>query len=490
MSFASLNLHPKILSAIVETGYTTPTPIQQQAIPVILAGGDLIASAQTGTGKTAAFVLPTLDKIARHADLGGKLKVGSGKPKILILTPTRELSQQVTTAASQYGKDMRFNAVSIVGGMSYRQQQRSLSRTVDMLIATPGRLIDWMGKPHVLDLSQVETLILDEADRMLDMGFIEDVEHIVRHIGKATKYQKRQTLLFSATVDERISKLARNILDNPAMIQITPTKATHANIEQRLYVVNDTAHKDKLLDHLLESEPIEQVILFCSTKAGAEKYADRLRRRGHAAGALHGDLKQNQRMRILEELRDGRIQILVATDVAARGIDVRGISHVFNYDVPKFSEDYVHRIGRTGRAGQKGIAISFVLSSEGRFVQGIERYTGHTLKQFTVPGMEATYGLNQRSAPGKKKSFGGRKFQGKGSGRPANGQSRFKSQQPVSESQAYFKSKEAAVGGQRAAKPRVKSPDGRSRFKPHSPAGAAVGQFKKKRPSEGKSFKD
>ncbi|MFU8798070.1 MAG: helicase-related protein, partial [Gammaproteobacteria bacterium] len=330
-------------------------------------------------------------------------------------TPTRELAQQVTDSASKYGKHMRFTAASIVGGMPYRQQFRQLSRPLDMLIATPGRLMDIMERPGSIDLSHVEFFILDEADRMLDMGFIEDVEHIAMKLSKASKFKKRQTLLFSATLDARIGKLAKNLLDNPETIEITPPKTSHTQIEQRFYIANDVSHKNKLLDYILENEHIHQAIIFSATKRHADNFAKHLRERDHKAVAMHGDMKQTQRNRTLDDLRNGKIQFLVATDVAARGIDVRGISHVINYDLPRTGEDYTHRIGRTGRAGEKGIAITFALTSEFRTVQQIERMLGTSLPLLTIPGLEPRSGFRKGAPSTSTKSFGKKKF-----GKPSN----------------------------------------------------------------------
>lgn len=402
MSFTHFKLHANILKAIQDSGYTTPSPIQAKAIPVILAGKDLIASAQTGTGKTAAFVLPTLQYLLNNPST-------HGKPQVLVLSPTRELAQQIEASAKQYGKHMRFTAASIVGGMPYRQQFRQLSRPLDMIIATPGRFMDIMERPNSLDLSHIKVFILDEADRMLDMGFIDDVAHIAKHLEKVSREGERQTLLFSATIDSRIAKLAKNLLNDPEIVEITPAKAGHTQIEQRLYIANDTAHKNKLLDSILESESIHQGIIFSATKRHADSFAKHLRDHGHEAVAMHGDMKQTQRIRTIEQLRNGKIQFLVATDVAARGIDVRGISHVINYDLPRTGEDYTHRIGRTGRAGNTGIAITFALSSEGRTIQQIERTLGISLPQCTVPGLEPRGGFRGGSSPsnqGGKKKFG------------------------------------------------------------------------------------
>lgn len=366
MSFAQLNLCPNISKAITACGYSQPTPVQTKSIPSILEGKDVVVSAQTGTGKTAAFVLPALHKLSTQ-----KL---SKKTSTLILTPTRELASQITKAATTYGKFLKLKIVSLVGGMPYHHQIRDLARGADIIVATPGRLLDHIESKRV-DLSGIEMLILDEADRMLDMGFIEDVEAIA----KLTP-ANRQTLLFSATVDNKLTNIVRHLLKNPVRINLSSEKIASPQIRQELYKANNAQHKSRLLKHFLNDENIFKAIIFSATKLNADKLAYELRGAGFAAAALHGDLKQNVRNRTIDQLRRGQIQFLVATDVAARGIDISDITHVINYDLPKFCEDYVHRIGRTGRAGREGVAISFVLPTDLRHVQRIERYIGQRLK--------------------------------------------------------------------------------------------------------------
>ncbi len=376
MTFEKLALHPSILKAVVESGYTVPTPIQAQAIPQALAGHDLVASAQTGTGKTAAFVLPTLQRLTTPST------VSSRGPRVLVLTPTRELANQVTEAAARYGKHLRFRIGSIVGGVAYPPQMRLLSQPVDILVATPGRLLDHMQSGRV-DYSRLEVLVLDEADRMLDMGFIHAVEKIV-----AATPASRQTLLFSATLEGDVAKLTSRILKNPKRIQITTVQQRHESIEQRLHHVDGGEHKHNLLAHLLEDVKVEKALVFTATKRGADRLAKRLHAQGHPATALHGNLNQNQRNRALQSLRTGQVRVLVATDVAARGLDVTGITHVFNYDLPKNPEDYVHRIGRTGRAGAKGIAISFAGPEDRHQLRDIERYTRQPIPAQVIEGLE------------------------------------------------------------------------------------------------------
>jgi superfamily II DNA/RNA helicase len=380
-----LKLNPLILNAVQEAGYTIPSPIQAEAIPEVMAGHDLMASAQTGTGKTAAFILPALHRIAEPS------AVRSKGPRVLVLTPTRELAQQVSDAAAKYGKNMRLKVVSILGGMPYPLQNKLLSNPVDILVATPGRLIDHIERGRI-DFSRLEMLVLDEADRMLDMGFIDDVERIA-----AATPATRQTLLFSATLDGAIGNLAKHLLKNPKRISVAATQTRHEHIDQRLMYVDDMAHKGRLLDHLLRDESLNQALVFTATKRDADALADKLLSQGHSAAALHGDMNQRERNRTLVNLRRGQVRILVATDVAARGIDVPGISHVINFDLPKAAEDYVHRIGRTGRAGSSGTAVSFASSRDAGNLQKIERYTGQSIPAHTVAGLEPKF--KPRSQP-------------------------------------------------------------------------------------------
>ncbi len=381
MTFEELNLNPLILKAIEESGYTEPTPIQEQAIPEVIAGHDLMASAQTGSGKTAAFILPALNRLATPSTMPGK------GPRVLVLTPTRELAQQVCDAATKYGKNMRFKIISILGGMPYPVQNRLLSGQVDILVATPGRLIDHLERGRI-DFSRLEMLILDEADRMLDMGFVDDVERIA-----AATPATRQTLLFSATLEGVVGNLASRLLKSPKRINVSAAKDKHENIEQRMMFADDVAHKSKMLSHLLTDTEVNQALVFTATKRDADGLADQLSAQGHSVAALHGDMSQRERNRTLLNMRNGNVRILVATDVAARGLDVRGISHVINFDLPKFAEDYVHRIGRTGRGGSSGIAISFASNRDAQLLKRIERYTEQSIKMHTIEGLEPKYKL-------------------------------------------------------------------------------------------------
>jgi len=400
MTFESLGLHPSIIKALTDSGYTAPTPVQEQAIPAAIAGKDLLVSSQTGSGKTAAFMLPALHKFASMPPAapgaktpnqesqaakarGDRPRFRPAQPKMLVLTPTRELALQVTTATDKYCAHMRrLKAVSILGGMPYPKQMQLLSRNPEILVATPGRLIDHMDSGKI-DFSELEILVLDEADRMLDMGFIEDIEKIV-----AATPATRQTMLFSATLDGVVGNMAKRITNAPQIIQIAGSATKHENIAQRVHFVDDLSHKNRLLDFLLRDVTMDQAVVFTATKRDADTIADRLNIAGFAAAALHGDMHQGARNRTLDGMRRGQVRVLVATDVAARGIDVPGITHVFNYDLPKFPEDYVHRIGRTGRAGRNGVAISLVNHAEGMHVKRIERFTKQPIPIDVVEGYE------------------------------------------------------------------------------------------------------
>jgi ATP-dependent RNA helicase RhlE len=378
MSFTSFGLSERIMDAVRAVGYTTPTPIQSLAILPALAGKDLIASAQTGTGKTAAFVLPMLHRLTE----GDATRGHQRDPRALVLTPTRELAQQVQQAVSDYGRFLSLRALSVYGGVSIDAQFKQLRRGADIVVATPGRLLDHMQRGSI-DLSHVEVLVLDEADRMLDMGFIRDIRKIVGAIPK-----KRQTLLFSATISSDIASMAANILNDPQTVEAGERHNPAATIEQHFYAVPKERKMD-LLVHAIQTESMESVLVFSRTKHGADKITKRLDQRGVVAVAIHSDRTQGQRERALESFRRGRVRVLVATDIAARGIDVTGISHVINFDVPLYAEDYIHRIGRTGRAGATGSAITFVGSDEQQYLRRIEQFIGRrfTLQQY--PGMPA-----------------------------------------------------------------------------------------------------
>jgi superfamily II DNA/RNA helicase len=402
MNFAEIGLHPAILKALTDSGYSEPTAVQQQAIPAALAGRDLMVSSQTGSGKTAAFMLPALHLFAsqqrpatartnaperRPGPARGhdRHRFQPAQPRMLVLTPTRELALQVTAATEKYGRQLhQVRAVAILGGMPYPKQMELLGRNPEILVATPGRLIDHMSSGKI-DFSQLQILVLDEADRMLDMGFIEDIERIV-----AATPSARQTMLFSATLDGTVGDMAQRMTRSALRIQVDAASARHDHIEQRMHFVDDLAHKNRLLDHLLRDATIDQALVFTATKRDADTVSDRLNVAGLNAAALHGDMHQGARNRTLTAMRRGQLRILVATDVAARGIDVPTITHVFNYDLPKAAEDYVHRIGRTGRAGRSGLAISLVHHAEQFNVRKIERFTKQMIPVEVVVGHEPT----------------------------------------------------------------------------------------------------
>ncbi len=387
MSFSKLGLSEALVRAVTEHGYTQPTPVQAQAIPAVLAGGDLLAGAQTGTGKTAGFVLPMLQRLATSA---GAARQGPKAIRALILTPTRELAAQVEESVRTYGKYAKLTSTVIFGGVGIHPQIAQFKRGVDILVATPGRLLDHMGQGTV-SLSHVEILVLDEADRMLDMGFIRDIKRILAVLPK-----RRQNLLFSATFSEEIKALADNLLNAPAMIEVARRNSTVEIITQKVHPV-DRDRKRELLSHLIKTQNWHQVLVFTRTKHGANKLAEQLNDDGITALAIHGNKSQSARTRALAEFKDGDLQVLVATDIAARGIDIDQLPHVVNYDLPNVPEDYVHRIGRTGRAGATGEAISLVCVDERAFLHDIERLIKREIPSVVVPGF--TPDPNARAQP-------------------------------------------------------------------------------------------
>ena len=366
MKFEELNLAPALLKAVLEQGYETPTPIQAQAIPAVLAGHDLLAGAQTGTGKTAAFTLPMLHRLSQSA--APKNKFGGKGIRALVLTPTRELAAQVEESVREYGKYLDINSTVVFGGVGMNPQIDRIKRGVDILVATPGRLLD-LQQQGFLDLSTVQVLVLDEADRMLDMGFIHDVKKVLALLPK-----HKQSLLFSATFSDEIRELAGNLLKDPKSVQVTPPNTTVERIAQVIYPVGRNRKKD-VLAHLVGENDWSQVLVFTRTKFGANKVADFLNDKGIKSMALHGNKSQSARTQALAEFKTGDLRALVATDIAARGIDIDELPHVVNYDIPNVPEDYVHRIGRTGRAGNSGEAVSLVCMDEDGFMHEIERFT-------------------------------------------------------------------------------------------------------------------
>ena len=360
-SFNDFGLAEPIIRALTDEKYVTPTPIQDKAIPLVLSGRDLIGIAQTGTGKTAAFALPILNRLAAN-----RLRPERKTCRVLVLSPTRELSGQILDSFRTYGRHLRIQTALAIGGVSMGQQVRSLLNGVDVLVATPGRLLD-LVQSNAVRLNAIETFVLDEADRMLDMGFINDIRKIVAKLP-----QVRQTLLFSATMPQDIADLAKQMLKDPATVAVTPVASTAERIAQRV-VHMDRGAKQAALADLLRTEPVDRALVFTRTKHGADKVVRGLEKSGIRASAIHGNKSQGQRERVLADFRSGKIRTLIATDIAARGIDVDGISHVINYDLPNIPESYVHRIGRTARAGAEGIAISLCSGDEVAFLRDIEK---------------------------------------------------------------------------------------------------------------------
>jgi len=372
MPFASLGLAPELVRAVADEGYAQPTPIQLEAIPLALAGRDLIGSAQTGTGKTAAFMLPILQRLS-----SGK----RGVVRALILVPTRELAEQVATSVKAYGRHTHLKGAAVYGGVGMEPQTRALKHGVDIVVATPGRLLDHMERGHA-DFSQLEVLVLDEADRMLDMGFAPDVKRILK-----TLPDKRQTMLFSATISPEVDALARRALNGHASVEIGRRAQAAEGIEHVIVAV-DKLQKRGALASILKAKPAGQTLIFTRTKYGADKLVTFLKREGIAANALHGDKAQSHRTRTLDQFRTGAAEILVATDIAARGIDVDGIRMVVNYDVPQDAEIYVHRVGRTARAGAQGLALTLISPDEWLLMADVEKLIGQRFPREVIPGFE------------------------------------------------------------------------------------------------------
>ena len=373
MSFETLGLSKPVLDALAQANYSTPTPIQRQAIPTVLSGRDLLGIAQTGTGKTAAFVLPSLDRLAADRPY-----LKPGQVRMLVLAPTRELAAQIAASARTYGRFMKLSVGVIFGGVSNHKSVREVSRGVDVLVATPGRLLDLIDQ-RALSLRELEILVLDEADQMLDLGFIHALKRIV-----ALVPPKRQTLFFSATMPKSIKELADRYLTNPAEVSVTPTATTVDRIEQSVTLVNQQ-EKSALLATYLKAEPVERALVFSRTKHGADKIVRQLEAAGIGANAIHGNKSQPQRERAIVAFKSGEIKVLVATDIAARGIDIPGVSHVVNFDLPEVPEQYVHRIGRTARAGADGIAIAFCSHDERGLLRDIERTTRQKIAIAPLP---------------------------------------------------------------------------------------------------------
>ncbi|WP_020680818.1 DEAD/DEAH box helicase [Marinobacterium rhizophilum] len=377
MGFSTTGLHPSLIDAVTEQGYTEPTPIQAATIPAILAGQDIMAGAQTGTGKTAAFALPILQMLSQ-APIAG---TGRRAIRALVLTPTRELAQQVYKSFVDYGKHSPLQTALVYGGASVNTQMAALAGDVDILVATPGRLLDLIGR-GAADLSRVQHLVFDEADRMLDMGFIDEIRRILKPIPAV-----RQTLLFSATFDAEIFDLSKSLLTNPTLIEVDARNTVASQVEQMVYAV-DADRKRELLSYLIGSKNWHQVLVFTRTKQGADELASEMCKDGLKTQSIHGDKSQGARERALEAFREGAIRVLVATDVAARGLDIDQLAYVVNYELPYNAEDYIHRIGRTGRAGGSGIAISLLSPAENYLLEEIETILDSRLPQQWLPGYE------------------------------------------------------------------------------------------------------
>ncbi|MBN2783144.1 MAG: DEAD/DEAH box helicase [Campylobacterales bacterium] len=377
MPFSKLGLNNHILKAIKEQGYTTPTPIQAQAIPAILQKKDILAGAQTGTGKTAGFTLPLLELLSRSKDINDTKR----KIRALILVPTRELAMQVGESVELYGKHLPFRSSIIFGGVKINPQITKLKKGVDIVIATPGRLLDHISQ-RTINLKEIEYLILDEADRMLDMGFINDIKKILAIVPK-----QKQTLLFSATYSDAIKKLSDKLLNSPTLIEVARANTSSEIVKQAVYHV-DKSKKTELLTHLINDGDWKQVLVFTRTKHGANRLSAQLEKSGITSAAIHGNKSQNARIKALAEFKEGKVRVLVATDIAARGIDIDQLPHVVNYELPNVSEDYVHRIGRTGRAGNKGEAISLVCVDEDEFLANIEKLIKKDIQKIWIKGFK------------------------------------------------------------------------------------------------------
>ena len=393
MTFIELGLSEPLARALARLGYETPTPIQQRAIPVVLAGRDLLAAAQTGTGKTAAFALPLLQALGEHM---------AGRPRALVLTPTRELAAQVAGSVREYGADLGLRSVEVYGGVKAGPQVRALRRGVDIVVATPGRLLDH-AQSGCVDLGGIEMLVLDEADRMLDMGFIHDIRRIIGQLPP-----RRQNLMFSATFSRDIRQLAKRLLDAPREIDVAPRNATADLIEQKIVYVAKH-QKRELLSWMIGHHNWQQVLVFMRTKHGANRLASQLQKDGLTSAALHGNRTQGQRTRALEGFKTGQVRVLVATDIAARGIDIEQLPHVINFELPNVPEDYVHRIGRTGRAGSDGQALSLVSMAERPLLKDITRLLGRDIPRLTFDDFHLVEEKQVAATPATSKKRGGQR---------------------------------------------------------------------------------
>lgn len=391
MTFKDLNLREEILSALDKKGYEEPTPIQAEAIPVVLEGKDVLAAAQTGTGKTAGFTLPLLNMIA------GLSKPQRKKCHVLILCPTRELAAQIHANVEEYSAELKLTSTVVFGGVNVQKHIKRLKQGVDILIATPGRLLD-LFKQRAIHFDKIKHVVLDEADRMLDMGFLPDIKRIINELP-----EKRQTLMFSATFSKEIKKCAADFLNDPVSVEVTPENSAAESVRQEFYLV-DKKIKCEVLHHLFKKENWYQALVFTRTKHGADKVAKKLKALGYEVAAIHGNKTQNNRIRALNNFKSNKLEILVATDIAARGIDIKELPHVVNFDLPHQREDYVHRIGRTGRAGEEGHAVSFIEKDDGKYFASIKKLLNENFEPAVVPGFEPSFDLKDMTKYGVKKA--------------------------------------------------------------------------------------
>ncbi len=454
MSFASLGLSDALVSAVAATGYSTPTPVQAQAIPAVLEGRDLMVAAQTGTGKTAGFSLPLLELLFPDGHPDANHKRAPRQVRALVLTPTRELAAQVHDSILAYARDLPLKSACIFGGVGASPQVKAIAPGLDVLVACPGRLLD-LTNQKMVDLSKVEILVLDEADRMLDMGFIHDVKKVIAKLPA-----KRQNLLFSATFSKEITELANRLLHNPARIEVTPPNTTVERIEQKVFRIA-SGHKRALLAHLVTLGAWEQVLVFTRTKHGANRLAEYLEKNGLPAAAIHGNKSQNARTKALADFKANKIRLLVATDIAARGLDIDQLPHVVNFELPNVAEDYVHRIGRTGRAGRSGEAISLVSPDEEKLLKAIERMTRQRIEEGDDQNFQPPAQAELNSDRPEQRQPRGQRPQGQARGQGRNDKPRHEKRQGQSngqrparrDEQAQDKPRRTEVNGNRAAKP-------------------------------------